>query len=572
MEGISKWADSRSSVLCTVLTLLSGVLFSACPQSAAAAAESLLPPHKKWKMVFQDEFDGKTLDTTKWSFCPPRPGMAFCWNGAKGIWDDDHAGVDGNGHFVVKVTRDADGAYRYHAGARTKGKFQRTYGYFETRARFTREPGWWGAVWLYGVEVGPNPFVMGQEIDMFEDYPKPKKSPEFTHNIHFDSQLGYASENDKRVGELEGNSLHSISRGKHVAVDDWNAFHVIGVEWTPLEYVFYCDGKETFRLNYREVPVTTQPMCIWISGCFRDPNRSKDWMGDYADGKWPDSLMVDYVRVYEEDTDGRARPSVTLQLEPSVRVVRPDDDVTFRVTASADGAAVTNLCLFSNGRIRAEKAAPLALFTLSAKRLYTGENILIAMACDSKGLIGQSAPVMLEVKSSEADNHRPYRNKAQVIPGRITPGHYDEGGQGVAYFTYLKQNIFRKPAWDLTFRTDEGINAPNENGIGAFRSMWVIYTVDVEKTGRYRVAPCLARVAEQAFPSDKKDKIVLECDGKPLADFVFGTDYTTGKNWWDDFKPLPEKTVFLTEGRHVLRVMFDASPFQFGGLTFTWAE
>ena len=177
------------------------------------------------------------------------------------------------------------------------------------------------------------------------------------------------------------------------------------------------------------------------------------------------------------------RPSVTLQLEPSVRVVRPDDDVTFRVTASADGAAVTNLCLFSNGRIRAEKAAPSALFTLPAKRLYTGENILIAMACDSKGLIGQSAPVMLEVKSSEADNHRPYRNKAQVIPGHITPGYYDEGGQGVAYFTYLKQNIFRKPAWDLTFRTDEGINAPNENGIGAFRSMWVIYTVDVEKTG-----------------------------------------------------------------------------------------
>ena len=102
--------------------------------------------------------------------------------------------------------------------------------------------------------------------------------------------------------------------------------------------------------------------------------------------------------------------------------------------------------------------------------------------------------------------------------------------------------------------------------------MWVIYTVDVEKSGRYRVAPCLVCVAGEPFPSDKKDKIIIECDGKPLADFIFGTDFTTGKNWWADFKPLPEKTVFLTAGRHVLRVMFEASPFQFGGLTFTWAE
>ena len=233
-----KWTNRHAPVLCTALLLFSGTLLSA-PPPAAAAAESLLPAHKKWKLVFRDEFDGKTLDATKWTLCTPRPGAAFCWNGAKGVWDDDHAGVDGNGHFVVKVTRDADGTYRYHEGARTKGKFQRAYGYFETRARFTREPGWWGAVWLYGVEVGPNPFAMGQEIDIFEDFQKPKKKPEFAHNVHFDAQLDYASENNKRVGELEGNRLHRVSRGKHgVAVNDWSAFHVIGVEWTPLEYIF----------------------------------------------------------------------------------------------------------------------------------------------------------------------------------------------------------------------------------------------------------------------------------------------------------------------------------------------
>ena len=101
-----------------------------------------------------------------------------------------------------------------------------------------------GPVWLYGVEVGPNPFVMGQEIDIFEDFNKPKKKLDFAHNVHFDSMLPYAPDDKRHLGKLDGSVLYRVSRGTPVLVDDWDAFHVVGVEWTPLEYVFYCDGKE----------------------------------------------------------------------------------------------------------------------------------------------------------------------------------------------------------------------------------------------------------------------------------------------------------------------------------------
>ena len=30
--------------------------------------KSLLPAHKKWRLVWNDEFDGDTLDTSKWSY------------------------------------------------------------------------------------------------------------------------------------------------------------------------------------------------------------------------------------------------------------------------------------------------------------------------------------------------------------------------------------------------------------------------------------------------------------------------------------------------------------------------
>ncbi|MFA5190298.1 MAG: family 16 glycosylhydrolase [Verrucomicrobiia bacterium] len=532
--------------------------------AAACVPTSAEPPAgKHWKLVFSDEFDGSKLDESKWSRA--NHGEAFCWNGAKGLRCDDHAEVDGKGNFVIKVTRDADGTYRYHNGIQTKGKFQRAYGYYETRVRFTREPGWWGAVWLYGVEVGPNPFKMGQEIDIFEDFTKPKTKPEFAHNVHFDAQLESAMENNKRVGKLDGDTLYRVSRGKHdVDVGDWNAFHVVSVEWTPLEYIFYCDGKETWRLDYHEVPVTTQPMHVLISGCFRDPTGRK-WMGDYAEGKWPDALTVDYVRVYEEDLGRKKKPDVALRLVKPAKVVRQTDEVSFRITTSG----ATNVMLFTNGRIRAEKAAASATFTLPAKQLCLGENILIAMARDKDGVIGMSKPITLEVEWPDVGKSTPYLGKAQAIPGRIIPGHYDDGGQRVAYSTYVKQNTFGKPPWNLKFRPDEGINAPSEKGIGASqRGMWVCYTVDVQRTGAYKVVPFAARVDGQGFKSDKRDRIILELDGKPLTELAFGTDFTTGRSWWDNYRPLPGKTVRLTEGRHVLRVKFDATPFQFGGLEF----
>jgi len=150
----------------TTIIFLAGLLAIFTRSTRRAEAVGGPPSDRQWRLVFSDEFEGNKLDESKWSRSRST-APAFIWNGAKGRLCEDHADVDGRGHFVIKVTREADGTYCYHHGIQTKGKFQRAYGYFETRARFTRQPGWWGAVWLYGVEVGPNPFVMGQEIDIF---------------------------------------------------------------------------------------------------------------------------------------------------------------------------------------------------------------------------------------------------------------------------------------------------------------------------------------------------------------------------------------------------------------------
>lgn len=546
---------------------LAALLLPLAALCAADVPPATLPSHKQWKLVFSDEFEGDKLDETKWT--RRSQGKAFLWNGAKGQLCDDHAEVDGKGHFVVKVTRDADGTYRYHNGVETKGKFQQTYGYFETRARFTREPGWWGAVWLYGVEVGPNPFLMGQEIDIFEDFYKPKKKNDFAHNVHLDAQLESAMENNKRVGKLDGDTLYRVSRGTNVLVDSWSDFHVVGVEWTPLEYIFYCDGKETWRIGCHEVPVTTQPMHVLISGCYRDPVRTKSYQGDYADGHWPDQLTVDYVRVYQETPGTKQKPKVTLRLARPVRTIQQDGEVTFQIDANDADGKVASVLLFSNGRIRAEQSAASATFTLPAKQIYRGDNILIAMARDNDGLIGISEPLQLEVLVPGVAPSTPYLGKAQSIPGKITAGYYDEGGPGAAYFSYYTENSFGKPPWNKSFRTTEHINTPDPSGIAAgHRGLWVNYTVDIREGGDYRVIPMLARPDAMAGYSDRDDRIRLELDGQLLTEFVFSPTLTTGKAYWSNYRPLPAQTVRLPAGRHVLRVRFEATPFNFGGLQF----
>ncbi|HPA20261.1 MAG TPA: family 16 glycosylhydrolase [Verrucomicrobiae bacterium] len=534
---------------------------------ALTCAEAEPPAGRQWKMVFSDEFGGRALDESKW--VRRGSGEGFCWNGAKGVRCDDHAEVDGKGNFVIRVTRDEDGTYRYHNGVNTKGKFQQTYGYFETRAKFTRQPGWWGAVWMYGVEVGPNPFLMGQEIDIFEDFNKPKKKNDFAHNLHLDAQLDYASEDNKRVGKLDGDALYRVSRGTNVVVESWDDFHVVGVEWTPLEYIFYCDGKETFRMDYRQVPVTTQPMHLLISGCYRDPNRAK-FQGDYAEGQWPDQLTVDYVRAYEEDIGSRKRPSVALRMREPARVLPRGSAAAFDVSATDEDGSVDRVFVFDNGRIRGESAGGSASFTIPGDQIIYGDNIVIAMARDKDGLIGMSEPLTFSVRGQEECKGRPYGGKRQTIPGKIVPGHYDEGGQHVAYFTYLKGNTFAKPPWNLKFRPDEGINSPGEGGIGAtHRGQWVSYSVDVGRGGDYAVAALVARPDAMRGTSARQDIIALEVDGEPIGQFAFSPEFTTGRSYWADYQTLPAQTVRLTSGPHVLRVRFDATPFNFGGLTFT---
>ena len=68
-------------------------------------------------------------------------------------------------------------------------------------------------------------------------------------------------------------------------------WHTFGLWWKPDEYVFYVDGKETWRT--KAGGVCQVPEYIKLS------DEIGNWAGDIKKAKLPDAFLVDYVRVYD---------------------------------------------------------------------------------------------------------------------------------------------------------------------------------------------------------------------------------------------------------------------------------
>ncbi len=263
-------------------------MLAAMAMAAAGAAgdanvpDRLAPPTAMMKadanLIWHDEFDGNALDMGKWGYrgLGPRRDAVNVKEAVR---------LDGKGHLVITTTK-AGGTY--HTGMiGTQGKFERAFGYWQCRVKLQDSVGHWSAFWLQtptmGKEIG-NPRLSGTEIDIYEYLAR--ETDRVHHNLHWD---GYGK--------------HHKHHGRTVTVEGFDeGWHTVGLEWTKDRYVFYVDGKETWRTSRA---VSHRPQYIILSA------EVGKWAGDIAEAKLPDSLTVDYVRVYRRrprrPETGRAR-------------------------------------------------------------------------------------------------------------------------------------------------------------------------------------------------------------------------------------------------------------------------
>ena len=281
--------------------------------TVAGKADSLLPPGKKWKLVWHDEFDGQTIDTSKWMCRQSFWGMDFP------AFAHEYEGVEMTGETVkLNLVRKGDdftsphlqtGSLTYDVprdmktgfwpfGKRKKPLFMKKYGYFEIRCRQPKYPGWHSAFWFQAPGVGshPDPAVAGIETDIMENYSQHTKGKIVGGN----GWGGYGADSCW---------FDHFSWTHEETADGW---HYYGCDWSPEGYTFYCDGKKVGEQNF---PVSHIEEFLLVStepGGYRKTGSDGGLTANRAAHSWgkpderlfqavlPDSFEVDFVRVYDE--------------------------------------------------------------------------------------------------------------------------------------------------------------------------------------------------------------------------------------------------------------------------------
>ncbi len=222
----------------------------------------------RFRLVWEDHFEGDTLDTTKWALCPERERQD-----AGGWWSNEMTEIrDSNLWLWAKI--DGNGVPR-SGGIRSKGVFEQAYGYFECRMMFQHTTGFWGAFWMMCGDVlkEDGSGESGVEIDIVESGYCATR--EMNHAFHWD---GYRA-------------AHKCITERFSAEHLYEGWHTYGMAWTKDEYLFYIDGKLSWR--------TVGPGICRFPGYMKLTTEFGKWAAPIVPEKLPDCCRVDWVRVYE---------------------------------------------------------------------------------------------------------------------------------------------------------------------------------------------------------------------------------------------------------------------------------
>lgn len=291
------------------------------------------PVSAAWEMVWNDEFDGTTLDSSKWDI------EVNCWGGGNaekqcytarstnvyvsggalhlrpvaGTYQGSNSGCTLNNENSCTWTQPATSG-RVRTLRAVNGSWK--YGRFEARLRLPKGNFLWPAFWMlptdnvYGVWAGSG------EIDIMEAR----------------GQRPYASSSALHFGGLWPNNRYTTSDDKTQNFDLTADFHIFAVEWDEKSMKFFVDNnviwtqslERSFGSLYSK---NGQPfdqrfhilLNVAVAGGFFDPNvygtfdinrDSRTWTQDYA---------IDYVRVYKASTAPTAPPTAP----PTNPPVRP---------------------------------------------------------------------------------------------------------------------------------------------------------------------------------------------------------------------------------------------------------
>jgi beta-glucanase (GH16 family) len=253
-------------------------------------------------LLFQDEFNGTSLDLAKWTYeigngCP---GLCGWGNNEKQYYTSLSQNINVTGGYLNITARSSpnylgSGSDFTSAKINTKNKFDRTYGRFEASIKMPIGTGLWPAFWMLPTNNEYGGWPTSGEIDIME----------------YRGDIQNRTSTALHYGNSWPNNLYDGASYTSTIVNYTQDFHEFAVEWEPGVMRFYVDNR--LINTERQSPSTLSPAnnnavtWPWDKEFYMILNLAVGgwYPGDPSTGTilaqttFPQSLQVDYVRVYD---------------------------------------------------------------------------------------------------------------------------------------------------------------------------------------------------------------------------------------------------------------------------------
>lgn len=242
--------------------------------SGSAGSTNLVPigpmSTKYSSLIFQDEFDGSSLDTGKWQ------------HGCFGI------GVQPS---AVQITNSLCRLWVTGSDVSLTTNSTWKYGYFEAKMKLCHGPATWPAWWL--IYMGPKADPYRPEFDFMEAYPGGPYERSSPYN-YTGANCG-AGNFDATIHPIVGINNNGDPGSSHYTMIDStlsDSFHVYGCEWRTDGYFdMYFDGKLIWQCRSAQInDPMNMVLDIWYSAAMGDPSLRTTGSTN--------AFEIDYVRIW----------------------------------------------------------------------------------------------------------------------------------------------------------------------------------------------------------------------------------------------------------------------------------
>lgn len=415
-----------------------------------------------WKLVWSDEFDGTTLNTTNWT--KETGGDGWGNNELEYYTNRDVNAFVSDGVLTIKALKESYGGKNYtSARLITKGKRFFKYGKIEARLKLPYGQGIWPAFWTLGQSISTVGWPACGEIDIME-------------------MIGGGANRDNRVyGTAHWDNNGHQSYGLNYTLPSGNFsddYHIFSIIWDANKIEWYCDNNK-----YCTVSLTPSYIDELKADQFIILNLAVggNWPGNpNSTTVFPQTMLVDYVRVYKD----------TLGL-PSINMISPSNNSIFntgetiKLTADVNPASNIKKVEFLQDAVKIGETS-IKPYSWDWKNVQPGCYNVSAVVTMVSGQTLQSEPVSIKVGAS--CGRSAYKGYPQKIPGKIEAENFDNGGANSAYYDSDAANT------SGFYRTNEAVDIENCYDAGggydvctAAAGEWLKYSIDVTENTAYNL-------------------------------------------------------------------------------------